>query len=59
VLEGLKGDVVVEEQQGGVAGSAAAPVGGVKVLEDYTLNGPTLEEVFMNVARETDLAGGV
>lgn len=60
VMEELKGDVVQEEQEGsgGVGGSARAH-GKVQVLEDYTINGPTLEEVFMNVARESGVAGGV
>ncbi len=68
IMEGLKGDVV-ESQDGEEGGSAGAgAVGGssgvsgagvVKVLQDYTITGPTLEEVFMNVARETGTAGGV
>ena len=42
------------------SGSAAGPMkGGRKVLMDYTITGPTLEEVFMNVARESGVAGGV
>jgi ATP-binding cassette, subfamily A (ABC1), member 3 len=65
VMEGLKGDDVREQEegQGGAAegsGSAAGPMkGGRKVLMDYTITGPTLEEVFMNVARESGVAGGV
>lgn len=30
-----------------------------KVIEEYTINGPTLEEVFMNVARDTGHFSGV
>jgi ATP-binding cassette subfamily A (ABC1) protein 3 len=30
-----------------------------KVIEDYTVTGPTLEEVFMNVAREAGTVGRV
>jgi ATP-binding cassette, subfamily A (ABC1), member 3 len=63
VMEGLKGVVVEEEgeSQGRAgAGSAAAVNRGLrKVIEDYTVTGPTLEEVFMNVAREAGTAGGV
>jgi hypothetical protein len=29
----------------------------VRVLQDYTINGPTLEEVFMNVAKARVLPG--
>src|SRR4051812_3993333 len=46
-MEELKGEVFV-------AGKV-----GEKVISDYTINGPTLEEVFMNVARENGHAGGV
>lgn len=67
VLEALKGDPV-EEGQGNNDDAAAAAAGrssgaraqgGVRVLQDYTINGPTLEEVFMNVARERAITGGV
>jgi hypothetical protein len=66
VMEGLKGVVVEEEgkeqgdgESGNVGGSAALKSGPRKVIEDYTITGPTLEEVFMNVAREAGTAGGV
>lgn len=63
VMEGLKGQAVVEEtdDQGSAAagGSSAQQVkkGEVELLTDYTITGPTLEEVFMNVARESGIAG--
>jgi len=62
ILEGLKGDVIVDEHtldegDDEVVSSRNSHEEGV--LEDYTINGPTLEEVFMNVARETGIAGGV
>ena len=59
VLEGLKGDEVAEEGEGAVGGSSAVRGQGKRVLQDYTINGPTLEEVFMNVARETGTVGDV
>jgi ATP-binding cassette subfamily A (ABC1) protein 3 len=71
IMEGLKGDVIEDEEEGsGGAGTGAGAVRGssaaqertnVRVLQDYTITGPTLEEVFMNVAREsgTTGAGGV
>ncbi|KAH8672020.1 hypothetical protein BGZ60DRAFT_449736 [Tricladium varicosporioides] len=57
VMEELKGDVVAEEES--ATGGSAAASGGVRVISDYTIAGPTLEEVFMNVARESGAAGGV
>jgi ATP-binding cassette subfamily A (ABC1) protein 3 len=74
VMEGLKGDVIEqadEEEEaapgttvgGSAAGGSLAPAntgkGAVRVLTDYTVTGPTLEEVFMNVARENGTASGV
>lgn len=50
ILEGLKG----EEECASSAGRRSA-----KVLQDYTINGPTLEEVFMNVARDNEAVCGV
>ena len=61
-MEGLMGVTVEEddEEEGArVGGSAAMRSGPRKVIEDYTVTGPTLEEVFMNVAREAGTAGGV
>ena len=61
VLEGLKGNAIVNEEviyEGDEAVSASTSHQD-GVLEDYTINGPTLEEVFMNVAREKGIAGGV
>ena len=54
VMEGLKGVVVDEEGEGGAEGAgrvggsaaAAAKTGPRKVIEDYTVTGPTLEEVY-------------
>ncbi|KUJ19510.1 P-loop containing nucleoside triphosphate hydrolase protein [Mollisia scopiformis] len=46
-MEKLKGDVGDER-----AGSS-----GMKVIDEYTITGPTLEEVFMNVAREAGHSG--
>jgi ATP-binding cassette subfamily A (ABC1) protein 3 len=66
VMEGLKGDVIEDEDEdegtvkagGAVGGSSAAQERtNVRVLQDYTITGPTLEEVFMNVARESGTAG--
>ncbi|KAK0121852.1 hypothetical protein ONS95_010131 [Cadophora gregata] len=74
VMEELMGDAVVEdeeeEQQGGssgaggatgaaAGGSSVARVTSRKVIQAYTIAGPTLEEVFMSVAREAGQAGGV
>jgi ATP-binding cassette subfamily A (ABC1) protein 3 len=63
VMESLKGDVIEDEDESGenAAGGSSAVVdeGRVKVLQDYTVTGPTLEEVFMNVARESGISGGV
>ncbi|RDL30175.1 uncharacterized protein BP5553_10453 [Venustampulla echinocandica] len=55
VMEGLKGDVISEGEDG-VGGSAGGDRVHVKYVEDYTITGPTLEEVFMNVARESGTA---
>lgn len=55
VMEELKGDVV--EEEGGVEGSAAGERETEMYIEDYTIQGPTLEEVFMNVARENGDVG--
>jgi hypothetical protein len=68
IMEGLKGDIIEDEEEEGAggAGAGAGTVGGssavqertdVRVLKDYTITGPTLEEVFMNVARESGTAG--
>jgi ATP-binding cassette subfamily A (ABC1) protein 3 len=60
IMEELKGDVIEDEHEGAsAAGGSARATGRVKVLQDYTINGPTLEEVFMNVARENGVVGGV
>ncbi|CAG8951276.1 hypothetical protein HYFRA_00008025 [Hymenoscyphus fraxineus] len=45
-MEGLKGEGVDVQV-------------GVKVISDYTINSPSLEEVFMNVAREAGATVGV
>jgi ATP-binding cassette subfamily A (ABC1) protein 3 len=62
IMEGLKGDVIEDEDEGtgggAVGGSSAAQErSNVRVLQDYTITGPTLEEVFMNVAKESGTAG--
>jgi ATP-binding cassette subfamily A (ABC1) protein 3 len=65
IMEGLKGDVVSDGEQeepggsSGIGGSAAKTNGGLRVIGDYTITGPTLEEVFMNVAREAGATGEV
>ena len=68
IMEGLKGDEVrgaedAERESSTAGGSAAATAQAQsrskRVLTDYVINGPTLEEVFMNVAREAGAAGGV
>jgi hypothetical protein len=63
VMESLKGNAIGDEEEttgNGVGGSSAAiDEGKVRVLQNYTITGPTLEEVFMNVARESGIAGGV
>jgi ATP-binding cassette subfamily A (ABC1) protein 3 len=71
VMEGLKGDAVMDEDEdeegagnagNTTSGSAAAGGSAVRnegnvVLEHYTIAGPTLEEVFMNVAKEAAITG--
>jgi ATP-binding cassette subfamily A (ABC1) protein 3 len=66
VMETLKGERFADEEDGteeagGAAGGSSAEVdeGRIRVLQDYTVTGPTLEEVFMNVARESGISGGV
>lgn len=60
IMEELKGDFIEDEEgSDGAAGGSTVAVGEVRVLQDYTISGPTLEEVFMNVARESGIAGGV
>lgn len=44
---------------GAAGGSSAAVQNSTRVFSDYTINGPTLEEIFMNVARESGIVGGV
>ncbi|KAK2754389.1 hypothetical protein FQN54_007033 [Arachnomyces sp. PD_36] len=63
VMEELKGDPVTDgfNNGAGAGGSAGARTHGdyLRVFQDYTINGPTLEEVFMNVAKERGVRGGV
>lgn len=57
-MELLKGANIEDQQGVGIAvggSSDVAPTGG-GLLEDYIVNRPTLEEVFMNVAREAGTA---
>lgn len=55
VMEGFKGDPVLDEVEGGSAAEGAGEM--EKFIQDYTIQGPTLEEVFMNVAREKGIDG--
>ena len=60
IMEGLKGDPILD--QAGIHDDESIAEGNShtdRVLEDYTINGPTLEEVFMNVAREKGITGDV
>ncbi|KAH9219755.1 putative ABC transporter A family member 4 [Leptodontidium sp. 2 PMI_412] len=70
VMEELMGDVISDEEEeenvqsgsgsaGGAAAGGSSAAVSVKVIQAYTVTGPTLEEVFMNVAREAGQAGGV
>lgn len=61
IMEGLKGHVVEQATKNAVGGSSSGGhnQGTRKLLSDYTITGPTLEEVFMNVARESGVSGGV
>jgi ATP-binding cassette, subfamily A (ABC1), member 3 len=62
VMERLKGEVIEDEENAGNTtggSSVAVNEGRVRVLQDYTVMGPTLEEVFMNIARESGITGGV
>ncbi|KAL2064305.1 hypothetical protein VTL71DRAFT_4799 [Oculimacula yallundae] len=74
IMEGLVGERIRESEDsdgdlgGGSRGGSSAAAGGsssaarsgnFKVFQAYTVTGPTLEEVFMNVAREAGQAGGV
>lgn len=64
-MEGFKGESALSEEEsrvgasaGAVGGSSMAKNGGRRLFQNYTVTGPTLEEVFMNVAREAGTAGG-
>jgi hypothetical protein len=60
VMEALKGEVVRRDGEGSPTGGATSEGTAVmKVFEDYTLIEPTLEEVFMNVAREAEGSEGL
>ena len=68
-MEELKGEKMAEEveEESDIGLSGSSRVGGASAVQakkdtlvyfsDYTINGPTLEEVFMNVARESGIAG--
>jgi ATP-binding cassette subfamily A (ABC1) protein 3 len=56
-LEQLKGNAIEGQTVG--TGGGSSDLSEMKVLEDYTLTPPTLEEVFMQVAREADSVEGV
>jgi ABC-type multidrug transport system ATPase subunit len=57
IMERLKGENLGKKDVG--AGSARVKGHRRRIFQDYTITGPTLEEVFMNVARESRTAGGV
>lgn len=64
IMEGLKGNVVEGQEQAtrnnvGEGSSTGYNKGSRKLLRDYTITGPTLEEVFMNIAKESGVSGGV
>lgn len=60
IMEHLKGDDVEENHEGDTgAGGSSVVITGLKVFEDYTVNRPTLEEAFMDVAREAGNIEGV
>jgi len=61
ILEGLKGNTIIDRRSIDEDDEAVSTRDSYQdgVLEDYTINGPTLEEVFMNVARNAGTAGGV
>jgi ATP-binding cassette subfamily A (ABC1) protein 3 len=63
VMESLKGNIIEDEEAtaGSAVGGSSTAAGerSVRVLQDYTITGPTLEEVFMNVARESGITDGV
>jgi hypothetical protein len=57
IMELLKGDAV--EGPGVAVGGSSSALAQIKVIQDYTLTPPTLEEVFMQVAREAGTVDGV
>ncbi|OBT46282.1 hypothetical protein VE00_02364 [Pseudogymnoascus sp. WSF 3629] len=64
IMEGLKGNVVEDQEQAtrndvGEGSSTGYNQGSRKLLSDYTITGPTLEEVFMNIAKESGVSRGV
>ncbi|KFY73144.1 hypothetical protein V499_06788 [Pseudogymnoascus sp. VKM F-103] len=64
IMEGLKGNVVEDQEQAtrthvGEGSSTEYNQSSRKLLSDYTITGPTLEEVFMNVAKESRVSGDV
>ena len=63
IMESLKGESVGKEQRNdryNAAGSSTVvDATRLRHLQDYTVTGPTLEEVFMNVARQSGIGGGV
>lgn len=59
VMESLKGNTIRNEGESGSRAAAANEAAVTRVLQDYTIMGPTLEEVFMDVVRESGPAGGV
>lgn len=59
IMERLKGDPIEEQEGAGAVGSSDAMEARVRVVQDYTVSPPTLEEVFMKVAKETGAADGV
>ncbi|KFX91055.1 hypothetical protein V490_06103 [Pseudogymnoascus sp. VKM F-3557] len=64
IMEGLKGNVVEDQEQAtrndvGAGSSAGNNQGSRMLLSEYTITGPTLEEVFMNIAKESGVSGDV
>ena len=61
VMGYLKGERIEDEEsaEDAAGSSAVAAEGRERVLQDYTITGPTLEEVFMNVARTSGISGAV
>jgi ATP-binding cassette, subfamily A (ABC1), member 3 len=53
-MEELKGEVVQNDDGAGGSSAAAAAKVSSQILKDYTVTGPRLEEIFMNVVRRAE-----